>query len=169
MSYLQVFNEVSAAPHPQHIVPHPTCWLHPPAGAIKINFDGATFNPTHEKGISVVARDSFGNCIPWISHRLSRPASPLIAEALAAREAISLALSLGLNRVIMEGDYITLLHLLRSTGDDNFVFGPLVNEIPKLCSHINCVFSFVRRSGNTVAHELAKHSGVRVVGSSLLP
>ncbi|KAK4422754.1 hypothetical protein Salat_1857900 [Sesamum alatum] len=92
MAYLQTYNEVSVVPHHRHPTPHPTSWLSPARGIIKINYDGATFDPTHETGISVVARDNSGNCVAWVSQRLARPASAFIVEALAAREAISLAL-----------------------------------------------------------------------------
>ncbi|KAK4434591.1 hypothetical protein Salat_0621900 [Sesamum alatum] len=57
VSYLQAFIEVSAAPTSHHIIPHPTSWHHPPAGTIKINFDIATFDPTHETSIAIMARD----------------------------------------------------------------------------------------------------------------
>ncbi|KAK4397898.1 hypothetical protein Sango_1265300 [Sesamum angolense] len=62
-------------------------WQHPPADS--------TFNSLDETGIGVVARDSSSACLAWISRRIYRPVAPLIAEAIAAREAISFAIKSG--------------------------------------------------------------------------
>ncbi|KAK4431098.1 hypothetical protein Salat_0871800 [Sesamum alatum] len=100
---------------------------------------------------------------------MDRPLIQHIKQALAAREAISLAIQSGWNGVIIEGDCLSLLHLLESNKDDNSSSRTIVNEIRSFCSYIDCTFSFVRRTGNTVAHTLAKYFGVRAEGSSVLP
>ncbi|KAK4426964.1 hypothetical protein Salat_1465200 [Sesamum alatum] len=95
-----------------------------------------------------------------MSHGFSRSSSPLIAEALAAQEAIDLALR--------SRDCEALSHLLLSHEDNHSTTGPLINEIRSLCSQINCVFPIVRRTGN-VGHILARQSGMRVESISMVP
>ncbi|KAK4424603.1 hypothetical protein Salat_1653900 [Sesamum alatum] len=101
-----------------------------------------------------MAHDSSGTCIGWMSQRFAKFVPPLIVEAFAAREAISLTLRAGWEKVILEGDCESLFHLLRTNVDDNSASGPVVNEIRFLCSRISCAFSIVKRTGNCVAHIL---------------
>ncbi|KAK4423223.1 hypothetical protein Salat_1905100 [Sesamum alatum] len=62
---------------------------------LKLKFDGAMFNLTHEIGVGVVVRDSSERCIAGMSHKFARSPSQLIVEALATLEAIDIALISG--------------------------------------------------------------------------
>ncbi|KAL0413216.1 UNVERIFIED_CONTAM: hypothetical protein Sradi_1523300 [Sesamum radiatum] len=66
------------------------CWLAPPWGIVKINFNGAVFNGGREIGIGVVARDDWGFSLAWISHRFARQVDAELSETMAGREAGSL-------------------------------------------------------------------------------
>ncbi|KAK4381807.1 hypothetical protein Sango_2932400 [Sesamum angolense] len=148
----QGFREANARGHRQSCPPVLNRWRHPLVDSIKINFDGATFKSSGEIGIGVVARYFYGACLDWISHRIFCPAAPLIAEVLAAREAISFALKSNWGKVILEGDCADLFHLLNCSAADFSFSGPLVNDIHFLCSSLDCVFSLVRRTENSVDH-----------------
>ncbi|KAL0307081.1 UNVERIFIED_CONTAM: hypothetical protein Sradi_6125400 [Sesamum radiatum] len=95
-SYLQAFSKPNSRGHHQLRPPARNRWQHPPADS--------TFNSLGATGIGVVARDSSSACLAWISHRIYRPVAPLIAEAIAAREAISFAIKSGCGKVILEGE-----------------------------------------------------------------
>ncbi|KAL0452894.1 UNVERIFIED_CONTAM: hypothetical protein Slati_1267500 [Sesamum latifolium] len=63
-----------------------------PVDHIKVNFDGATFCKGQELGIGVVARGVSGECLAWLLKRVKRMGDGELAEALAARETMFLAL-----------------------------------------------------------------------------
>ncbi|KAL0434336.1 UNVERIFIED_CONTAM: hypothetical protein Slati_2767900 [Sesamum latifolium] len=90
---------------------HHTCkknrlskWTPPMAGMTKINFDSAVLQNGYEVGIRGVARDSSGSVLAWFSCRFWRQVDGKIAEALAAREAVDLAIHHGWSKVLIEGD-----------------------------------------------------------------
>ncbi|KAL0401117.1 UNVERIFIED_CONTAM: hypothetical protein Slati_4141600 [Sesamum latifolium] len=80
----------------------PYRWSPPPANVVKINFDGALFVNEGESGVGVVARDSAGSCLAWLSRRLPNCLSPELVEAMAAREALSMAQRLHWRRIILK-------------------------------------------------------------------
>ncbi|KAL0303741.1 UNVERIFIED_CONTAM: hypothetical protein Sradi_6242200 [Sesamum radiatum] len=141
-------------------------WSPPPVNVVKINFDGALFVNEGESGIGVVAHDSAGSCLAWLSHGLPNCLSPELVEAKAAREALSMAQRLHWRRIILEGDCLPLLQKLKSLREDYSATGPITSDIFHILSVFNCVsFSFIKRSGNSVAHSLARTSfGLQGVG-----
>ncbi|KAL0440154.1 UNVERIFIED_CONTAM: putative mitochondrial protein [Sesamum latifolium] len=70
-------------------------WQAPSQNSIKVNFDGANFDDGKEMGVGVVARNASGVCVAWGSRRVARPADGEMAEAVAAREAVQLAIRKG--------------------------------------------------------------------------
>ncbi|KAL0398046.1 UNVERIFIED_CONTAM: hypothetical protein Scaly_0253000 [Sesamum calycinum] len=108
-------------------------------------------------GLGVLARDSKGVCLAWLSLKLDRGGTAEMAEGFAAREAISLALRRRWKQVILEGDSSTLLHKLGSTDMELSVISPLVADIHSLSSQFESVsFSLVSRVCNSVADLLAR-------------
>ncbi|KAL0456376.1 UNVERIFIED_CONTAM: hypothetical protein Slati_0976800 [Sesamum latifolium] len=67
----------------------------PVVGTIKINFDGAVLEKGCEVGIRGMAQDSTGSVIAWFSCGFWRQVDGEIAEALAAKESVDLALKHG--------------------------------------------------------------------------
>ncbi|KAL0453470.1 UNVERIFIED_CONTAM: hypothetical protein Slati_1325100 [Sesamum latifolium] len=135
----------------------PSRWTPPDTDFIKINYDGALFEDTLEIGFGIIARDSNGQCVGWLAHRLSMTATSKITEALAAREAIQFGIQRGWTRIILEGDYATLFHKLKSRDPDLSHTGPITSDI-KYCSLQLHFFSLslVRRTANKVAHAIAR-------------
>ncbi|KAL0399540.1 UNVERIFIED_CONTAM: hypothetical protein Sradi_2297300 [Sesamum radiatum] len=82
----------------------------PETGFIKINYDGAIFLETSEVGIGIVARDSNGSCIGWLSKRFCFNATPEIIETIAAREAVLLGIRRGWQKIVLEGDCSNLFY-----------------------------------------------------------
>ncbi|KAL0327910.1 UNVERIFIED_CONTAM: putative mitochondrial protein [Sesamum calycinum] len=64
-------------------------WTAPPPGCIKLNFDGAIFRKGMELGAGVVARDKDGDCVAWLSRRLTEWEMPkLLRRWLRGRPSI---------------------------------------------------------------------------------
>ena len=85
--------------------------------------------------------------------------SVIEVEVLAARRALELAVELGFDHVILEGDS-EILHKALLAEDRNFTpYGHLVQDIVFLSSFLSTFkTSLVRRSGNKLAHSLARNS-----------
>ncbi|KAL0439589.1 UNVERIFIED_CONTAM: hypothetical protein Slati_2441900 [Sesamum latifolium] len=151
----------------RHISP---IWTAPPSGFIKLNSDAAIFQSVGDFGVGVIARDSGGHCLAWSALRLHHSLSPEVAEAWAARIAIQLAHRFGWTNIILEGDCASVHSHLSSPGACSSAISPIVFDIISLSTSFNsCVFSLVRRTGNTVAHSLARHAVNRDEGTDLLP
>ncbi|KAL2926828.1 hypothetical protein RDABS01_007853 [Bienertia sinuspersici] len=81
------------------------------------------------------------------------------AEAMAVRHALTIAWEAGFRRVIVEADCMKVIHRLRNKTKEPSSFGCIIADILALVEQCNSFcFSHVRRTGNTVAHNLAKLS-----------
>ncbi|KAL2893209.1 Dihydroorotase [Bienertia sinuspersici] len=81
-----------------------------------------------------------------------------VAEAIAAKHALNIALKAGLKRAILETNCITLAHHLQKGRDEPSEFGSMVKDILHVVSnYVNITFSHVR-SGDIVAHNMTKLS-----------
>ncbi|KAK4421499.1 hypothetical protein Salat_2100500 [Sesamum alatum] len=148
----------------------PSRWQVPPPIYVKLNFDGATLMGGVQVGVGVVARDELGRCVAWLSRRVERTGDGELAESLAAREAVLLALQKCWPRVIVEGDYAVLIQKLQQKKRDLSTYDPIVADILSFSSCIpSCQFSLVRRSGNTVAHFFAHYCNDFAEGEHLIP
>ncbi|KAL0360571.1 UNVERIFIED_CONTAM: hypothetical protein Sradi_3741600 [Sesamum radiatum] len=148
----------------------PTHWSPPSLGEVKLNFDGAVFPSLDVVGLGVVARDSTGECVWWKTVCKQGLVEPEMVEAFAAREAILLALRLGWPRVILEGDCANLHLKLVSRLPDCSALGPIIRDIKYLVSSfVACSFSLIRRSGNKVAHCLARRASISGSEGSCIP
>ena len=86
---------------------------------------------------------------------------------MAVARAIHFAQEIGLNSFILEGDSETVIKCLKSDDDSLSPFGHIL-AAAKATTETNCCISFshIRRFGNFVAHNLAKHAR-HVRGSSV--
>ena len=124
-----------------------------------INFDGATFADDRSAGLGVVIRNKEGRVMASLSQKIPLPISVIEVEVLAARRALELAVELGFDHVILEGDS-EILHKALLAEDRNFTpYGHLVQDIVYLSSFLSAFkTSLVRHSGNKLAHSLARNS-----------
>ena len=126
---------------------------------LKINFDGAVFKETEEAGLGVAVRNSHGKVLASLAEKIKLPSSLDEVEALAAVRAITLALDLNLPSFIVEGDSEVVISALRKEEESFSSFGHLLFSIKHYLAFCNCFsFSHTCRSGNSLAHFLAKHA-----------
>ncbi|KAL2905636.1 Slit-like protein 2 protein [Bienertia sinuspersici] len=82
-----------------------------------------------------------------------------VAEALAARQTLSIAIDAGLRHIVLEMDCMKLMRHLQQQKMENSSFGIIVNDIlglAKQCCFIS--INHVSRNANRVAHNLAQLS-----------
>ena len=114
-------------------------WEPPPLSLLKINFDGAVFRETEEAGLGVVVRDSHGQVLASLAEKIKLPSSSNEVEALAAIQAITLAMDLNLPSFIVEGDSEVVISALRSKEESLSSFGHLISSIKHYLVSCNCV------------------------------
>jgi ribonuclease HI len=133
------------------------CWLKPPEGTIKVNFDAAINKNSGLLGLGVIARDCMGFVLG--ARRLSKymviDAHP--AELMAASYAVSFCLDAGFFHVIFEGDALNVIREINSNPPYSSKHGHFIEGINQEVLKLNS-YSFVHvpRDLNEAAHSLAK-------------
>ena len=151
----QSLSQPSAASRPQPCA-H---WSPPPSNCLKLNFDGVVFLELGKVGLGVVVHDSQGNAIASLSEWAPLPFSLNIVEAMAVARAMAFAQELGIAEFILEGDLEAVINSLRSKEASFSSFGHLLESTKSTLVSSNCItFSHIRRSGNKIAHNLARHA-----------
>uniref|UniRef100_A0A803MB59 RNase H type-1 domain-containing protein n=1 Tax=Chenopodium quinoa TaxID=63459 RepID=A0A803MB59_CHEQI len=146
---------VSPNTNPQQLE---TKWKPPDHGVIKINSDAAICG-NNTVGLGGIMRDKVGDVVASTCLCLRGKYDVDVAEALALRHALNISLDLGFRKVCLETDCLKLHSHLSKGNAPSTVIGMVVNDIIQLARGCHsCSFSFVKRSGNCVAHELAKLS-----------
>lgn len=82
-----------------------------------------------------------------------------VAEVMAMRNALIIAMESGCSKVCLETDNLTLYHKVKKGAADSTDFGMIIKDIIQLgysCQYIS--YAFFKRNGNQVAHILAKIS-----------
>ncbi|KAK8921861.1 hypothetical protein KSP39_PZI020408 [Platanthera zijinensis] len=134
-------------------------WAPPPVGVVKINFYGATRGEPTLVGAGVVARDSSGKCLAWLSVHWAHFSSSALAEALSARLAVEMSLEFGWPSVLVEGDCATLIRLLRAGVVPFSLDRPIILDIVVLARGIPRIeFLFSGRMISRAAHVIASIS-----------
>ena len=76
-------------------------------------------------------------------------------------------MDLNLPSFIVEGDSEVVISALRKKDDSSSSFGHLISSIKQILVYCNCIsFSHTRRSGNSIAHSLAKFA--KTIGGVLV-
>ena len=136
-----------------------TLWCPPPPNCFKLNFDGASFPELDKAGLGVVVHDSQGSMIASLSEQAPLPFSSDIVEAMAAARALVFAQELGITEFVLEGDSEVVINSLRSNEISFSSFGHLLESAKSLLGPMTGIsFSHVRRCGNRIAHNLARHA-----------
>ncbi|KAA3460843.1 reverse transcriptase [Gossypium australe] len=132
-------------------------WQHPPFQTVKINFDGAFDVQAHLSASGVVARDTTGSVLVSKSRVQEKACSAFAAEALACHEVIQI--NMQEKNVIIEGDSLTVIKKCRKDSVDRSQIGPYIFDIHRKKSVFSKLsFDFIPRSGNMLAHLIAKVS-----------
>ncbi|KAJ0240555.1 Ribonuclease H domain-containing protein [Hirschfeldia incana] len=120
------------------------------------NSDAAWSSVTHRAGLGWYITNQDGEVIQEHSHAMEHVSSPLIAEALALRDAVVGAKRLSLSKVWFRTDSRELARAIFSKSYPVELFGVLM-DIEILSSSFSfCFISFVGRENNIAADSLAK-------------
>ena len=134
-----------------------TPWQKPPEGIIKVNWDAAVDGGRKMIGMGAIMRDSDGKVMATMCDTMILIQDPVLAKALAAIRAIKLCLSLGIRKIILEGDSLQVVHALQASNGGQFVIGPIVEDARHLCRQFSDFeVKHVLRGANGEAHRLAK-------------
>ncbi|XP_021734036.1 uncharacterized protein LOC110700741 [Chenopodium quinoa] len=107
-------------------------------------------------GLGAVVRDSLGNVRGCSSVQMMDVWETKIAEAKAIFWGLKLAQEMGLSRVEVESDCLPVIQALREKSSGSSSFHLVIEDIVNLCSSFAFVsWSFIKRDGNRVAHDLA--------------
>ena len=118
-------------------------------------------------GVGVIIRDEKGQIIASMAEKVPLPNSVAALEAVAAVKALNFAAELGLSSVVVEGYSEIAIKALLSEDISFADHGHLVEEAKLIFALFSfCIFSHVKRQGNSVAHCLARHA--RHVSSKLV-
>jgi ribonuclease HI len=132
-------------------------WLPPERGWTKLNADGAFSVKDGSGGCGVVMGDHDGVFQAGISHFFHLAVDPERAELHACKQALVLARTKGLPKIVLETDCLGAVAKIRSNDVDRSIHGPLVEEIKSMLKDFaDHSIRHVRRTGNKVAHCLAR-------------
>ena len=92
----------------------------------------------------MVIRNDAGLVMASLAQKIPMPSLVIEVEVLAARRALELALELGFDNIILEGDSEILLKALKNGGSRQFHYGHLTLDIFFLISYFSTLkLSFV--------------------------
>ncbi|KAJ3679423.1 hypothetical protein LUZ60_017434 [Juncus effusus] len=140
-----------------HRNPNVPKWKKPEKGIIKLNFDGASKTNTKKASIGGVYRNHEGVFLLGYSEHIGKATSS-VAELVAAKRGLEIAVKNGFLDVWIEGDAKFVVDMLNKPGKirtkDHLMH---VEEIRVLISMLNCFnASHIYRKGNKVADKLSK-------------
>jgi ribonuclease HI len=110
-------------------------------------------------GCAVVVRDHLGKMVVAKSLVKKGCPSPMVAEALATRLAVSLCIEMGLMQVDFEGDSKSVVDAMNNGGEERSYLGIVAEDLTtKILQIQQWKMSFIKRDGNKIAHVLAKYA-----------
>ncbi|XP_030959169.1 uncharacterized protein LOC115981127 [Quercus lobata] len=136
-----------------------TRWSPPQSGFIKVNFDGAVFGNLNMSGIGVVIRNNNGVVMASCAEKINQAYKVDEIKALAALKALKFAHELGFQNAILEGDSLGLIQALKAEDHNLSPLGLLVEDVKLFANNfVRLSYSHIKRSGNSVAHNLVKYA-----------
>jgi ribonuclease HI len=134
-------------------------WQRPERDWIKMNWDAALTHEEGKVGLGIVARDESGSVV--VALCCFRPGSidSTFVEALGAWKMAEFCARLGYSKVVIEGDSLEVINALSHSTDYWGRYRHLVDDA-KLLLNRACQWkaTHVKRTGNEVAHRLAKYA-----------
>jgi ribonuclease HI len=107
-------------------------WSPPLEGTVYINCDAALFSSSRRMGLGVVIRNHIGRCVAACSELHEEVTAPEVAEALAMRRALSLAVEEGFSKIMVVSDCLSLIQRVLAPGVDRSSVGVVVQDIKAL-------------------------------------
>ena len=142
---------------PQRV--HLVQWTPPRFGWAKLNFDGSVYNDgSGRSSIGGAIRDAYGRVLLAFAERT--PHAPIgIVEGRALMRGLQLALHFGCRRLLVEGDDLTLVRLLRCESTQSRIPREMLDAIIRLLDSFEvCEVQHTYREGNAVADALCKEA-----------
>jgi ribonuclease HI len=122
-----------------------------------VNWDAVVDGKQRRIGIGVIVRNHKGRATAMISETVEYIHNPVTAEALAARRAVEFGQSLGIRKIILEGDAKQIVQALRSSDGGRCSYGLIIEDMQQLVRRFQeYAVHFVRQEANGEAHKLAK-------------
>lgn len=103
-------------------------WVKPQPNTVKVSVDAAIFKEREEVGFGLVARDSDGMLIEARTVVHYELVSPVLAEAMAVKEALSWIDTRQWSGVTLESDCLVVVQAIRSKTPMRSRFGVIVTE-----------------------------------------
>lgn len=129
-------------------------WRAPPSGVTKVNSVASWRGANQSAGLGFVCRNSEGTVLIAGARTGMMVSSVLEAEARGVLYALESSLQRGLTRCVIEMDSLCLVRALVENKCIRSIANVL-NAIKRAARQASsCEWSFVRRNGNQVAHEL---------------
>ena len=117
------------------------------------------FDSSHSLGVEAVIRNHNGAIMAFCAEKLNQAYKAEEIEALAALKALQFAFDLGFQNAILEGDLLGLIKALKAEDHNMSSWGLLVEDAKLVAnSFVSLSYSHIKRNGNSVAHNLAKHA-----------
>ncbi|GMI72452.1 hypothetical protein HRI_000914500 [Hibiscus trionum] len=132
-------------------------WIPPPMNYVKVNYDDS-FQSVEKKSFSgVIIRNTQGLIMAAGSYPNSLVPNPEVAEALACRHAVTLAMELGFHHAQIEGDSLNINKKLSVKSCDRSLTGPIIRDIKRIKRGLRDLsFRYSHRTTNMAAHLMAK-------------
>ncbi|XP_019161457.1 PREDICTED: uncharacterized protein LOC109158091 [Ipomoea nil] len=144
-----------------------------PVDAVVCNTDAGFYGSDYSPTYGFYVRSMEGAFVAATNGPLLCPYDPLLAEAMAIREALSWLQEHNYHNVEIFSDYAVLVSSFRDASSFRLYLGVVLDSCLRLIrSFASCSIKFVRRDTNSVAHALAKHVSVveaRTVWRDTLP
>ncbi|KAL5808584.1 hypothetical protein ACOSQ3_029275 [Xanthoceras sorbifolium] len=135
-----------------------TRWSRPAEGWLKLNVDASLRVDSCLVGLGAVVRDSNGDFMAGLSHKLVGSISVEIAKASAILNGLHLAIESGFLLIQIESDALNVINYLIRLSLSKSKVGLIIIDILSLCDRACVSFLFMSRSANFVAQSLARNS-----------
>ena len=134
-------------------------WQPPPPSVYKLNFDVAIFSNLNCFGFGAIIRNEEGKVMVRMSVKCPLVHNSAKADSLACRRAVEFSIEVGFSRLVIEGDNTLVLNAISCSVKNNSLLGHIFEDIQNLvCGLQYASISCIERSGNMVAHSLARHA-----------
>lgn len=138
-------------------------WIAPPAGVVKINVDVAVRKQGNVGAAAAVCRSDAGQYLGASALVMLGSSDPAVLEAVACREALTLARDLHLTRIRVDSDCLEGIKCME--GEYRGKFSVILQEIKLRAADFALVeFVHERRNSNKEAHGLARSSAYSEYG-----
>ena len=142
--------------HPPAKIP-PKPWEAPVMGTVKVNTDAAWCSKKKKFGLGVVIRDSTGSVLASVATPVYALVTVVVAEGWALERGATLARQMGFSAVYLESDCLEVIKALVQQTKFKSELGHVLDSISDVCNSFDkYIFLYTPRSGNQVAHNLAK-------------